>query len=61
MVLIEPINYARISLATGPLNIEFGVRYGTTFLIFILLIAIYFRRETDLIKTNEDNDPIKTR
>ena len=61
MVLIEPINYARISLAIGPLNIEFNVRYGTTFLIFILSIAIYFRRETDLIETNEDNDPIKTR
>ena len=61
MVLIKPINYARISLIIGPLNIEFGVRYGTVFFIFILSIAIYFRRVTDLIKTNEDNDPIKTR
>ena len=61
MVLIKLINYVRILLIIGPLNIKFNVYYGTIFLIFILLIAIYFKRETDLIKINKDNDSIKTR
>ena len=58
-MLIKPINYVRISLTIDLMSIKFDVHYSTIFLMFILLIVIYFKRETDLIKINEDNDLFK--
>ena len=56
MVLIEAINYARISLLIDHLNAVFGVLYGITFWMFAQSIATCFGREIKQIKANEAND-----